>query len=164
MVLLQMNPQTERQQRESFTKAQWKNYDSTMFWSRIITSHGIAVKWYLRVYWLLPLSIVDSFAEHRRFFCWAPTILLPRTDDSFAEHHKYLGQSINFISKRCHFLISTDSFSLHPLQIVDSLAESYWINRHMPKDRPDFVDKMVMSDPSVLLSRAKIWACSIGWW
>ena len=32
----------------------------------------------------------------------------------------------------------------------------------MPKDPPDFVDKMVMSDPIVLLSRAKIWACSIG--
>ena len=44
-----------RQQRESFTKPKWKNYDFTMFWSRIIcevksvkvsitTSHGIAVK------------------------------------------------------------------------------------------------------------------------
>ena len=45
-----------------------------------------AIKWFLRVYWLLPLSTVDSFAKHRRFFCWEPTILLPSTDDSFAEH------------------------------------------------------------------------------
>ena len=76
--------ETERQQRESFTKPKWKNYDFTMFWSCITTSHGIAVKWYLRVYWLLPLSIVDSFAENRRFFCWESTILLESTDDSFA--------------------------------------------------------------------------------
>ena len=54
---------------------QWKNYDFTMFLSRITASHGIAVDWYLRVYWLLPFSIVDSFAEHRRFFCRAPWIL-----------------------------------------------------------------------------------------
>ena len=60
--------ETGRQQRENFTKPKWKNYDLTMFWSRITTSHGIAVKWYLRVYWLLPLSIVDSFKKHRRFF------------------------------------------------------------------------------------------------
>ena len=31
MVLLQMNQQTGRQQRENFTKPKWKNYDSTMF-------------------------------------------------------------------------------------------------------------------------------------
>ena len=43
-----------------------------MFWSRITIFHGIAVKWFLRVYWLLPLSIVDSFGKHRRLFCWAP--------------------------------------------------------------------------------------------
>ena len=48
-----------------------------MFMSRIITSRYIAVKWYLRVYWLLPHSIVDSFTEHRRLFCWAPWILGP---------------------------------------------------------------------------------------
>ena len=86
-----------------------------MFCPRIIISHGIAVKWYLKVYWLLPLSIVDSFAENRRFFWKASTTLLPSTDDSFAEHHEYLGQSINFISKRSHFLLSPDSFSLHQL-------------------------------------------------
>ena len=59
-----------------------------MFLSRIITFRYIAVKWYLRVYWLLPLSIVDSFGKHRRFFRRAPTILLLRTDDSFAEHRR----------------------------------------------------------------------------
>ena len=75
--------ETGRQQRENFTKPKWKNYDFTMFWSRIITSRYIAVKWYLRVYWLLPLSIVDSFAEHRRFFCWAPWILGPVQSTSF---------------------------------------------------------------------------------
>ena len=40
--------------------------------SCITTSHGIAVMWFLRVYWLLPLSIVDAFGKHRRLFCWAP--------------------------------------------------------------------------------------------
>ena len=138
MVLLQMNPQTGRQQRESFTKPKWKNYDSTMFLSRIITSRYIAVKWYLRVYWLLPLSIVDSFKKHRRFFCLESTILLESTDDSFAEHHEYLGQSINFISKRSHFLLSPDSFSLHQLNQQTTWQKSYYINRHQPQDSPDF--------------------------
>ncbi|MDD7108515.1 MAG: hypothetical protein PUI10_08190, partial [Prevotellaceae bacterium] len=27
-----------------------KNYDFTMFWSHITAFHGIAVKWFLRVY------------------------------------------------------------------------------------------------------------------
>ena len=77
---------------------------------RFNASERINIKWFLRVYWLLPLSIVASFAEHRRFFCWAPTILLPSTDDSFAEHHKYLDHSINFISQRCHFLFQRTLF------------------------------------------------------
>ena len=59
-----------------------------MFWSRIIISHGIAVKWYLKVYWLLPFSIVASFKKSRRFFCLAPTILLLRIDDSFGKHRR----------------------------------------------------------------------------
>ena len=131
-VLLQMNPQRQKGNREKTSrKLKWKNYDFTMFLSRIITSRYIAVKWYLRVYWLLPFSTVDSFAEHRRFFWKAPTILLPSTDDSFGKHRRfffiapttlfhstdeYLGQSINFISQRSLFLISTDSFSLHQLK------------------------------------------------
>ena len=36
--------ETGRQQRENFTKPKWKNYDFTMFLSRITTSRGIAVK------------------------------------------------------------------------------------------------------------------------
>ena len=36
--------ETGRQQIENFTKLKWKNYNFTMFWSRITTSHGIAVK------------------------------------------------------------------------------------------------------------------------
>ena len=109
-------------------KPQWKNYDFTMFLSRITTSRCIAVDWYLRVYWLLPFSIVDSFKKHRRFFCLESTILLESTDDSFAEHHEYLGQSINFISQRSLFLISTDSFSLHQLNQQTSATRSscFW--------------------------------------
>ena len=95
--------------------------------SRIATSRFIAVNWYLRVYWLLPLSIVDSFAEHRRFFCLESTLLLESTDE-------YLGQSINFISQRSLFLISTDSFSLHSLQIVDSYKKP---NRRQTFEKKD---------------------------
>ena len=104
---------TERKLHELQVEKLW----FTMFWSRITTSHGIAVKWYLRVYWLLPLSIVASFKKNRRFFCLESTLLLESTDDSFAEHHEYLGHSINFISQRSLFLISTDSFSLHQLKL-----------------------------------------------
>ena len=110
-----------------------------MFLSRIITSRYIAVKWYLRVYWLLPLSIVASFKKNRRFFCWEPSLLLESTDDSFAEHHEYLGQSINFISKRSHFLLSPDSFSLHQLNQQTTWQKSYYINRHLPQDLPVFL-------------------------
>ena len=155
MVLLQMNPQTGRQQRENFTKPKWKNYDSTMFWSRITTSHGIAINWYLRVYWLLPLSIVDSFAEHRRFFCWESTILLLSTDDSFVEHHEYLDQSINFISQRSLFLISTDSFFSSSTQIIDSLAEVI-LNQQTPANKTSLFLLTQRSYPTC-------WTLVIGW-
>ena len=59
-----------------------------MFLSRIITSRYIAVKWYLRVYWLLSLSIVASFKKNRRFFCLAPSILLLRIVASFGKHRR----------------------------------------------------------------------------
>ena len=59
-----------------------------MFLSRIITSRYIAVKWYLRVYWLLPFSIVASFKKNRRFFCLESTLLLESTDDSFGKHRR----------------------------------------------------------------------------
>ena len=107
--------------------------------SRITASRYIAVKWYLRVYWLLPLSIVASFKKNRRFFCLAPSILLLRIvasfgkhRRSFAEHHEYLGQSINFISQRIHFQTSPDSFSLHQLNQQTTWQKSYWLNRHLP--------------------------------
>ena len=93
---------------------------------------AIAVKWYLRVYWLLPLSTVDSFKKHRRFFWKAPTILSPSTDYTFDEHHEYLGQSINFISQSIHFQTSPDSFSLHQLNQQTTWQKSYWLNRHLP--------------------------------
>ena len=89
-----MNPQRQEGYREKASrKPKWKNYDFTMFLSNIAkanitTSHGIAVKWYLRVYWLLSLSIVASFKKNRRFFCLAPTILLPSADDSFGKHRR----------------------------------------------------------------------------
>ena len=145
-----------------------------MFWSHITASHGIAVDWSLRVYWLLPFSIVasfkknrDSFALHRRFFCLESTLLLESTDDSFGKHREYLGHSINFISPRSLFLISTDSFSLHQLKLQTAWQKSYWINRHLPQDPPViFVDKTVISDmlnSGDLLGRAKICACAIGW-
>ena len=147
MVLLQMNPQKQEATDRKLHETQVENYDFTMFWSRITTSHGIAVKWYLRVYWLLPFSIVASFKKNRRFFCLAPTILLESTDDSFAEHHEYLGQSINFISKRSHFLLSPDSFSLHQLNQQTAWQKSYYINRHLPQDPPVFfVDKTFISN------------------
>ena len=80
-----MNPQRQEGNREKASrKPKWKNYDFTMFLSRIITSRYIAVKWYLRVYWLLPFSIVASFKKNRRFFCWAPTTLLESTMNTWA--------------------------------------------------------------------------------
>ena len=100
-----------------------------IFLSSITTSRSIAVKWYLRVYWLLSLSIVDSFAEHRRFFCLESTLLLESTDE-------YLGQSINFISQRSLFLIATDSFSLHQLKLQTAWQKSYWIHIHRLQDPP----------------------------
>ena len=51
MVLLQMNPQRQKGNREKASrKPKWKNYDFTMILSRITTSHGIAVKCFLKVY------------------------------------------------------------------------------------------------------------------
>ena len=78
---------TERKLHETQVKNLWFYY----VLSCITTSHGIAVMWFLRVYWLLPLSIVDSFAEHRRFFFIAPLILLLRIDASFGKHRRILG-------------------------------------------------------------------------
>ena len=161
MVLLRMNPETGRQQRENFTKPKWKNYDFTMFLSRITASHGIAVKWYLRVYWLLPLSIVDSFAEHRRFFCRAPTILLPSTDDSFTEHRRILGPFNQLHFPKESFPYFNGLFFSSSTEIVDSL-----LKQQTPATRSSWFlfDKTVMPDlpnSRVLLGRARICACAI---
>ena len=109
----------------------WENYEFTMFLSRIIASRHIAVKWYLRVYWL-------TSHEHRRFFCLESTILLESTDDSFSSHRGCLEKSIYFIAKRSHFLLSPDSFSLHQLNQQTTWQKSYYINRHLPRDPPVF--------------------------
>ena len=53
---------TERKLHETPMENLWFYY----VLSCITTSHGIAVMWFLRVYWLLPLSIVDSIGKHRR--------------------------------------------------------------------------------------------------
>ena len=104
MVLLQMKPQTGRQQKENFTKPKWKNYDFTMCWSRIITSRSIAVKWYLRVYWLLPFSIVASFKKNRRFFWKAPTILFHSTMNTWASPSTSFPQGVISLFQRTLFL------------------------------------------------------------
>ena len=108
MMLLQMNPQTGKQQMENFTETQVEKLWFYYVFVRITIFHGIAVKWFLKVYWLLPLSTDDSFAENRRFFCWEPTILLLRTDDSFAENRRL------FCRAPTTLLLSTDdSFAEH---------------------------------------------------
>ena len=44
IVLLQMNLQKQEATDRKLHETQVKHYDFTMFWSRITTSHGIAVK------------------------------------------------------------------------------------------------------------------------
>ena len=110
-----------------------------MFWSRIIISHGIAVKWYLKVYWLLPFSIVASFKKSRRFFCLAPSILLLRIVASFGKHRRLfywapwiLGSVNQLHFPKDSFPAFSGFFFSSSTEIADSLAESYWINRHLP--------------------------------
>ena len=140
----------------------------------ITTSHGIAVKWYLRVYWLLPFSIVASFKKNRRFFCRAPSILLLRIDDSFGKHRRFffiapwiLGPFNQFHFPKESFPYFNRLFFSSSTEIADSLAEVI-LNQQTPSTRPSspFVDKTVMPkipDPSVLLDHARICACAIGW-
>ena len=111
------------------------------------------------------MSTDDSFKKNRRFSRLAPTILLESTDDSFSSHRGCLEKSTNFISKRSHFLLSPDSFSLHQLNQQTTWQKSYYINRHLPQDPPVFVDKTFISNilnPGNLQGRAKISACSLG--
>ena len=117
-----------------------------MFLSRITTSHGIAVKWYLRVYWLLPLSIVASFGKHRRLFYWAPWIL----------------GSVNQLHfPKDSFPAFSGFFFSSSTEIVDNL-----LKQQTPATRPSWFlfDKTVMPkipNPSFLSGRARICACAI---
>ena len=124
-------------------KPKWKNYDYTMFLSRITASQCIAVKWFLKVYCLLPLSIVDSFAEHRRFFCWAPWILGPINQLHFPK------KSFPYFS-RLFFSSSTTATSL-PLS---SKTQKHLFNNsghyhHNPNDP--------IEDTTYNLMEAKTW-------
>ena len=76
----------------------------------------IAVKWFLKVYWLLSLSIVDSFAEHR----W---ILGPFNQLHFPKES---------------FPYFNGLFFLHQLNQQTAWQKSYWINRHLLQDPPVF--------------------------
>ena len=114
-------------------KPQWKNYDFTMFLSRITTSRCIAVDWYLRVYWLLPLSTDDSFGKHRRFFRRAPTSLFLRTMNSSASQStsvpegfmsRLLRTLVLFINWNCRQLTKTTDTSHKTLLIF------VWQNGH----------------------------------
>ena len=146
-----------------------------MFWSRIIISHGIAVKWYLKVYWLLPFSIVASFKKSRRFFCLAPTILLLRIVDSFGKHRRlfwkaptntWASQSTSFpkgvfsLFQRTLFLF----INWNCRQLGRSHTES---TDTCQQDPPVFfVDKTVMPDLTnsrILLGHTRIWVCFLGW-
>ena len=113
-------------------KPKWKNYDFTMFLSRIITSRYIAVKWYLRVYWLLLFSIVASFKKSRRFFYLAPSILLLRIDDSFGKHRRILGPVNQLHFPKESFPYFNRLILSSSTETADSLQKSYWINRHLP--------------------------------
>ena len=106
-----------------------------MFWSHITTFHGIAVDWFLRVYWLLPRSIVASFKKHRRFFCWEPTILLLSTNDSFSEHRWILGPVNQLHFPKESFPYCNGLFFSSSTEIADSLAEVI-LNQQTPATRP----------------------------
>ena len=155
---------TERKLHETQVEKLWFYY----VWSRITTSHGIAVKWYLRVYWLLPLSIVASFKKNRRFFCLAPTILLPSTVDSFGKHRRlfcwapmntWASQSTSFpkgvISCFHQTLFLFINWNCRQFtKTTDTCHKTFLI----------LFDKTVMPkipNPSDLLGRTRICACAI---
>ena len=144
-----------------------------MFWSRITTSHGIAVKWYLRVYWLLPLSIVASFKKNRRFFCLAPTILLPSTDDSFGKHRRLFCWAPWILGPVNQLHFQKESFpAFNGLFFSSSTTNSRQLGSShtestdtCQQDPSVFVDTTVISDmlnSSDWLGRTKIGTCSLG--
>ena len=110
------------------------------------------------------MSTDDSFKKNRRFSRLAPTILLLRIDDSFSSHRGCLEKSIYFISKRSHFLLSPDSFSLHQ-RISRQLDRSHTTSTDTcHKTLLFLVDKTFISNilnPGNLQGRAKICACSL---
>ena len=122
-----------------------------MFLSRIIAFHGIAVDWYLRVYWLLPLSIVDSFAEHRRFFRRAPTTLLLSTMNTWASQSTSFPKWVFSLFQRTLFLF-----------INYKQQTAYQNNRHLPHEPPVFLLTKRHTAPEVLSSHAKIWVYAVG--
>ena len=134
-VLLQMNPQWQKGNREKASRnPSEKSMILLCFCPRITISHGIAVKWFLRVYWLLPLSIVASFKKNRRFFCLESSLLLESTDDSFAEHHEYLGQFNQLHCPKESFPYFNGLFFFSSTEIVDSLAEVI-LNQQTPANK-----------------------------
>ena len=136
-------------------KPQWKNYDFTMFLSRITTSRCIAVDWYLRVYWLLPLSTVDSCKKHRRFFRRAPTTLLLSTMNTWASQSTSFPKG--FISRLLRTLFLFINWISRQLDRIHTESADT-----CQQDPPVFVDKTVISDmlnSGDLLGRAKICAC-----
>ena len=97
---------TERKLHETQAKNLWFYY----VFVRFTISRCIAVKWYLRVYWLLPLSIVASFKKNRRFFCFAPSILLLRIDASFGKHRRLFWKASWILGSVCQLHFPKESF------------------------------------------------------
>ena len=138
MVLLRINPQRQEGNREKTTRnPSGKTMVWLCFWSRITASRCIAVKWFLKVYWLLPFSIVDSFAEHRRFFCRAPTTLLLSTMNTWASQstsfpkgviscfHRTLFLFINWISRQLDRSHTTSTNTCHKTLLFLLTKRSY---------------------------------------
>ena len=99
----------ERKLHETQMKNLWFYYVFVSF----TISRCIAVKWYLRVYWLLPLSIVASFGKHRRLFWKASWILGPVHQLHFPK------ESFPYFNGL--FLISSMRHPNHPIILSNSL-------------------------------------------
>ena len=122
-------PQWDSQHPVRCTWLKRESYEMTLLFShssncRFNASERINNKWFLRVYWLLPFSIVDcfllasslllfstvdSFAEHRRFFCWAPTTLLLSTINTWTIQLTSFPQGVIFYFTRLFLFINWNS-------------------------------------------------------
>ena len=72
------------------------------------------------------MAHVEPIKTNGRAYNVSPAVFLAMP--GFRQMHitfEYLGQSINFISQRSLFLISTDSFSLHQLKQQTAWQKSY---------------------------------------